>query len=126
MNGFVMKNTIFALLLVWGFTAAAQADSWECVSGDKSACYVSYVRFFPNTSNYVRAELHDPDDVTGCNYVTVRVGEGTSNLLVVRAIQALLTTALTSGMPIRFYRLDAFGDASNCSTNTVQLSLPGH
>lgn len=124
-----MSRAILSLFLgvaILATSVPAAADGWECVSDGKSVCYVSYVRFFPGTNPYVRAEIHDPDGVTACNYVTVRLGEGTANLLVVRAVQALLTTALTSGMPIRFYRLDAFGSASNCAANAVQLSAPSH
>ena len=118
--------TIFLFVSILATSAPVLADGWECVSDGKSVCYVSYVRFFPNTNPYVRAEIYDPDEVTNCNYVTVRLGEGTANLLVVRAVQALLTTALTTGMPIRFYQLDAFGDASNCAADAVQLSAPSH
>ena len=124
-----MFRAILSLFLLGAMLAAsapAAADGWECVSDGKSVCYVSYVRFFPNGTNYVRAQIHDPDEVTTCNYVTVRIGEGTDNLLVLRAVQALLTTALTTGMPIRFYRIDAFGDASDCAADAVQLSAPSH
>ena len=124
-----MSRAILSLLLfvaILATSAPAFADGWECVSDGKSVCYVSYVRFFPNGTNYVRAELHDPDEVTDCDYVTIRLGEGTANILVLRAVQALLITALTTGMPIRFYRLDAFGDTSNCAANAVQLSAPSH
>jgi hypothetical protein len=124
MSKAILPLFLFAAILMAG--APAAADGWECVSDGKSVCYVSYVRFFPNANPYVRAEIHDPDGVTGCNYVTVRLGEGTSNLLVVRAVQALLTTALTTGMPIRFYRVDGFGTDSNCAANAVQLSAPSH
>lgn len=119
-------RTLIILAICLG-SQAGWADSLECSSNSKSACYVSYVRFFPNGSDpYVSAKLHDPKGTTSCDYVTVRLNQGTSNMLVVRAIEALLITALTTGMPIQFVRLDAYGDASDCFTNTVTLSSPGN
>ncbi len=59
-----MSRAILSLLLLvatFATSAPAFADGWECVSDGKSVCYVSYVRFFPNTNPYVRAEIYDPD-----------------------------------------------------------------
>ena len=120
-----MRTLIFLSICL--VSPAVWADSLECSRNSKSTCYVSYVRYFPNgTDPYVRAKLHDPKGATSCDYVTARLNQGTSNLLVVRAIEALLITALTSGMPIQFVRLDAHGDSSDCFTNTLTLSSPGN
>ncbi len=117
---------LLTLVAVVAPGAVASADGWECVAGSKSKCYVSYVRFFPRGTVYVKAKLHDPDDTTTCSYVSVRLERGTDNLDTVRAVEALLLTALTTGMPIRFYRLEQFGDDSDCFASGVSLSSPGH
>jgi len=115
---------ILALALV-STPGAASADGWECVSDGRSACTVSYVRFFPNGRPYVKAKLHDPGRTTSCTHVRVRIGEGTDDLDTVRAAEALLRTALTTGMHVRFYRLEAFGDDEDCFASGVVLSAPG-
>ena len=120
-----MRTLVFLSICL--ASQAVWADSLECSSNSKSACYVSYVRFFPNGAEpYVRAKLHDPKGTTSCTYVTVQLNQGTNNILVVRAIEALLITALTTGMPVQFVRLDAYGDSSDCFANTVTLSSPGN
>jgi hypothetical protein len=119
-------RTLIVLFICLG-AQIVWADSLECSTDSKSTCYVSYVRYFPNGSDpYVRAKIHDPNNDTTCSYVTVRLNQGTSNLLVVRAIEALLITALTTGMPIQFVRLDAYGDTSDCFSNSLTLSSPGN
>lgn len=117
---------LLALVAVVAPGSVALADDWQCVAGSKSKCYVSYVRFYPRGNVYVKAKLHDPDDTTTCDYVSVRLDRGTDNLDTVRAVEALLLTALTTGMPIRFYRLEQFGDDSDCYASGVSLSSPGH
>jgi len=114
-----------ALVLIAITASTASARTWECVEDARSKCYVSYVRFFPNGRPYVKAKLHDPEDTTTCEYVRVRVGEGTDDLDTVRAINALLVTALTSGMPIRFLCIEEHGDERDCYAAGVVLSLPG-
>lgn len=123
MDKAIMLGTIAALLLVGG---EALADDWECSSGGDSACYVTHVRFFPNGTNYVRAELHDPDDTTTCTHVRFQMDSGVTSLEALRGVEAALLTALTTGLPIRFWRLTAYGDDQDCYASTIIVSKPGH
>ena len=116
---------ILTALAALAAASPARADSWECADGSTSACYVSYVRFYPRGNPYVRAKLHDPRETTGCDYVRVRVAEGTDDPDTVRAVEALLLTALTTGMAVRFFRLDRYGSETDCYASSVILSRPG-
>ncbi len=120
----IMMGTIATLLLVSG---EALADNWECdnASGD-SACYVTYVRFFPNGTNYVRAELHDPDNTTTCTHVRFQMDSGVTSLEALRGVEAALLTALTTGLPIRVWRLTSYGSDTDCYASTIIVSKPGH
>ena len=132
-----MKATITSLLfaLITLTTGLAGADEWECTaggsnsSGAEAVCYVSYVRFYPGKSTYVKAKLHDPDNVTSCNYVRVQIDTGNSGaqgIDEVRGAEAVLLTALTTGMPVKFWRLTSHGTSSDCTAGTVIISKPGN
>lgn len=123
MNKAIMLGTIAALLLVSG---QALADNWECRDDGDSACYVTYVRFFPNGTNYVQAEIHDPDDTTTCTTIRWEMGSGVTSLEALRGVEAALLTALTTGLPIRVYRLTDHGSDTNCYASTIIVSKPGH
>jgi hypothetical protein len=130
-----MKTKIAIVLTVVSMLIAttALADNWECTSNGSSSgeslCYVSYVRFYPGNGTYVKAKLHDPSGDTTCNYVRIKVGTGGSgpgSVDEVRAAQAMLLTALTTGLPIKFWRLTSYGNSSECYAGTVIVSKPGH
>lgn len=124
MNKAIMLGTIAALLLVSG---KVLADDWECdnASGD-SACYVTYVSFVPNGTNYVLADLHDPDNTTTCTRVRFQIDSGVTSLEALRGVEAALLTALTTGLPIRFWRLTSYGSDTDCYASTIIVSKPGH
>lgn len=122
MKKVVLLGTMAALLLI-GYNALA--DQWECSDGD-SKCYVTYVRFFPGATTYVRAELHDPDGLTTCTHVRFQLGSGVTSVEALRGVEAALLTALTTGLPIRFWRLTAYGDDTDCYASTIIVSKQGH
>ena len=104
----------------------ALADNWECSDGT-SKCYVTNVSFVPNGDNpYVKAKLHDPSAVTTCDFVRFQLNEGVTSLESLRGVEAVLLTALTTGLPIRFWRLTSFGDGEECSAATIIVSKQGH
>jgi hypothetical protein len=114
---------------------AARADHWECVASGSSSsspaasCYVSYVRFYPGSTPYVKVKLHDPRNRTSCNYMRVKVntgGSGPASIEEVRGSLAVLLTAMTTGLPIKFWRLTAHGSSSDCVAGTVIIAKPGH
>lgn len=124
MKKVVLLATMAALLLIG---TNALADQWECsnASGD-SGCYVTYVRFFPGATTYVRAELHDPDGLTTCTHVRFQVDSGVTSVEALRGVEAALLTALTTGLPIRVWRLTAYGSDTDCYASTIIVSKPGH
>jgi hypothetical protein len=133
-----MKKLILSISLVactLTFASVARANHWECVasgSGSSSpaaSCFISYVRFYPGAQPYVKAKLHDPDNRTNCNFVRVGIntgGSGPSSIEEVRGSLAVLLTALTTGLPVKFWRLTAHGSNSDCVAGTVIISKPGH
>jgi hypothetical protein len=131
------RSALFVLAFVSVMLAAgaASANRWECVnsgstsSSPKAVCYVSYVRYYPGAKTYVKAKLHDPLGRTGCSYVRVSLGSGSSgpgSVEEVRGSLSMLLTALTTGLPIKFYRLTSYGSSSDCYAGAVILSKPGH
>lgn len=119
----IMLGAIAALLLVSG---EALADNWECDDSNDSACFVTYVEFHPNGTNYVLAELHDPDGVTTCTHVQFEMDSGVTSLEALRGVEAALLTALTTGLPVRFWRLTAHGTDTLCYASTIIVSKVGH
>jgi len=121
-----MKTTVLIVgILLLGNVALA--DNWECSSDSASRCYVTNVTFVPNGDNpYVKAKLHDPYSVTSCSFVRFQLNEGVTSLESLRGVQAVLLTALTSGLPVRFWRLTSFGDDDECSAATIIVSKQGH
>ncbi len=129
------KFTLTALtfLATMAMSTAAYANDWQCTASNSSSsaalCYVSYVRYFPGNTAYVKAKLHDPDNKTGCDYVRVEIGTGSAGAQTredVRSAEAVLLTALTTGMPIKFWRLTAHGTSRDCVAGTVIIAKPGH
>lgn len=120
-------KTIGLLAGILIFSSVAMADDWECSSSGTSKCYVTNVRFDPNGDNpYVEAKLHDPSSVTTCNSVRFQLNEGVTSLESLRGVEAVLLTALTTGLPVRFYRLTSFGSDQECSASTIIVSKQGH
>lgn len=122
-------SLLFATLTTLA-AAPAFADSWQCADGagsaDAAACFVTNVRFNPDTSPYVRAKIHDPDGVTACTYVTIQLNTGGVTTEGVRGVESLLITALTTGLPIKFWKIDSAGSSTDCYATSVFLAKPGN
>jgi hypothetical protein len=120
-------RTIALIVGVLIFSGVALADEWECSIDGDSKCYVTHVRFVPNGANpFVEAKLHDPSFATSCDLVRFQMNEGVTSLESLRGVEAVLLTALTTGLPIRFYRLTDFGSNEECSASTIIISKKGH
>ena len=121
-----LATTIGITILLLAMTAPAFADEWECSASSQSKCYVTHVRYFPDASPYAQAKLHDPDSATTCTHVRFAVASGVDSVEALRGVEAVLLTALTTGLPIRFWRLTAHGSATDCYAATVIVSKQGH
>ncbi len=120
-------------IVLLGLTAAllaasstALADDWECRQDSQSKCYVTHVRYFPGATSYVRAKLHDPAGATTCTHVRFQLDSGVTSEDALRGVEAVLLTALTTGLPIQFWRLTDHGDDADCYAATVIISKQGH
>ena len=105
---------------------AARADEWECGEDGESRCFVTHVRYVPDATPYVRAKLHHPGSRTACTHVRFVLDSGVTSEEALRGVEAVLLTALTTGLPIRFWRLEAHGDDQDCWASTVIISKHGH
>jgi len=117
---------IAAALTLLTLSPAAFADDWECGEDSQSRCYVTQVRYVPDAAPLVRAELHHPTSRTTCTSVSFVLGSGVTSEEALRGVEAVLLTALTTGLPIRFWRLTDHGDAQDCVASTVIISKQGH
>lgn len=126
----MIKFTVKILYSFFVILAAntATAGNWLCSDGSgpdgEALCYVSNVRFFPGSPPYVRAKLHDPKRDTRCEHIRIEVGRGASSLEAVRGTEALLLVALTTGLPIKFWRVEKTD--SECYVSTVIIAKPGN
>ena len=126
-----IKTLVVTGLVLCCLAGSARADGWRCskynTSGSKAVCYISNVRFFPGENSYVKAKLHDPEEKTGCSTVTVKLNHGAGSTAGVRGAEAVLITALTTGLPIKFFKLEAESpSATDCYATSIIIAKPGH
>ncbi len=127
-----MKKSIITIVAfaIMTLSGAAYADTWECTAGSSnsgdSACYVENVRYYTGSNPYVRAKIYDPNEETTCTYIRYQLNSGADSLDAIRGIESMLLTALTTGMPIKFYRRTAYGSDTDCYGATLFVSKPGH
>ena len=104
----------------------ALADEWACGEDGQSRCYVTHVRYVAEATPYVEAKLHHPESRTTCTHVRFVLDSGVTSEEALRGVEAVLLTALTTGLPIRFWRLTARGSDQECWASTVIISKHGH
>ena len=127
-----MKAAIISasIFVVTTLSITAHADAWECSAGSGSTsdavCYVQNVRFYAGANPYVRAKIYDPENDTACEYIRFRLNSGADSMEAVRGAESMLLTALTTGLPIKFYTRTAYGNSADCYGATLFVSKPGH
>ena len=126
-----MKNagliTIISSILLFGITATA--DTWECrgssAGGYRGKCFVTHVKIKnDDDSGYVIATLDTSGSSTTCTAVRVQMGISGEDIGLdnVRAAEALLMTALTTGLPIKFWTANAVSGI--CDGRYISITKP--
>jgi hypothetical protein len=135
-----MKKLMLALGVCMAFVAvfvvrttakAHSGDVWYCSSNSNAVCYVKYVEFHASDSSsndtYVHAQF--TTQVGNCAAVRVTKGGGAgfygATAETVKAAQASLLTALTTGLPIKFAAASGQNPADKiCQADVIVVSKP--
>ena len=121
-----LTRSVAVVAVLLGISPIAAADQWECGEDGQSRCYVTDVRFVPEAVPYVRAGVSHPDSQSQCEHVRFVLDSGVTSEEALRGVEAVLLTALTTGLPIRFWRLTAHGNDRDCWASTNIVSKQGH
>jgi hypothetical protein len=99
-------------------------DKWVCSNTGKQ-CHIEYVRYFPTGTQYLMVKLDDTVD--NCRYIKFIKPNGacTGNAYTegaLRNLESIMLTAMTTGLPVRFYITERDGDI--CIAKTAIIFRP--
>ncbi len=94
---------MFVVMMVPGISNAAL--TWVCSSGGDAVCYIENVELYVADSStgdtYVMAKVFSTDGNLPCPYLRVKKGSQNATVDTIRAAEAAMLTAFTTGLPVK-------------------------